>query len=157
MWLLLYQTHHSFQHLLEAKCCSSLDHCPEGMTVPGAGHRALNINCLSSCSTGAQKDLGGRSGRGLNALTISYNLLQRLKAQPADFKVSRQGDMPTQALHPTRKVPGTKEPAKQANTTLSQPSVGLMKPPSASLAHQALRWLLESSGNCDLKRVVSKQ
>lgn len=70
-----------------SQCCSPLDHCPEGMTVLGTGHTALNVHGM--CSTGAQEDLGGRSGRGLNALTISYNLLQQLKEQPGDFGVRR--------------------------------------------------------------------
>lgn len=70
-----------------SQCHSSLDHCPEGMTVLGTGHTALKVHGM--CSTGAQEDLGGRSGRGLNALTISYNLLQQLKVQPGDFGVRR--------------------------------------------------------------------
>lgn len=70
-----------------SQCCSSLDHCPEGMTVLGTGHTALNTHAM--CSTGAQEDLGERSGRGLNALTISYNLVQQLKAQPGDSRVRR--------------------------------------------------------------------
>lgn len=70
-----------------SQCCSYLDHCPEGMTVLGTGHTALNVHGM--CSTGAQEDLGGRSGRGLNTLTISYNLLQQLKVQPGDFRVKR--------------------------------------------------------------------
>lgn len=57
------------------------------MTVLGTGHTALNIH--SMCSTGAQEDLGERSGKGLNALTISYNLVQQLKVQPGDFRVRR--------------------------------------------------------------------
>lgn len=111
MWLLLFQTLHSFQHPMEAKCCSSLDHCPEGnersRSGPYSSERTL---CVLVFHRGPE-DLGGRSGRGLNALTISYNLLQRLKVQPGDFRARRQGDSPTQALHPTGKVPGTEEQA----------------------------------------------
>lgn len=39
-----------------SQCCSSLDHCPEGMTVLGTGHTALNAHGL--CSTGAQNTWG---------------------------------------------------------------------------------------------------
>lgn len=69
-----------------SQCCSSLDHCPEGMCT---GNRPYGTQRTRLVLHRGPEHLGGRSGRGLNALTISYNLLQQLKVQPGDFGVRR--------------------------------------------------------------------